>query len=91
MSVPNTTKDPIYLIGALRTKHSVYLAIHEFVVITYQCHHMPDVVEWCRAWNSLPVGEYPEMTEAIQYGEDDGRRLLNTKHTHKGPLRKTNV
>lgn len=52
----------------------------------YQRHHMPDVVQRCGAGDSLPVGQYPEMTEAVQYGEDDGRRLLYTKHTHKGPL-----
>lgn len=47
---------------------------------------MPDIVQRCRSGDSLPVGQYPEMTEAVQYGEDDGRRLLYTKHTHKGPL-----
>lgn len=43
---------------------------------------MPDIVQRCRSGDS----QYPEMTEAVQYGEDDGRRLLYTKHTHKGPL-----
>lgn len=47
---------------------------------------MPDIVQRCGAGDSLPVGQYPEMTEAVQYGEDDGRRLLYTKHTHEGPL-----